>query len=122
MDTQRIALCPSSELQEGGLAQPFMVVFGGQTLRAFAIRYQGQPHAYVNRCTHVALELDWQPNRIFDADGRWMLCANHGAVFAPDTGACAAGPCRGNLQKILCSEDNGTVYWHSAWNLQPSPL
>ena len=42
---------------------PFDVQYGGQTCRAFAIRYQGVAHAYLNRCTHVAMEMDYQPNR-----------------------------------------------------------
>ena len=57
-------------------------------------------HAYLNRCTHVAMEMDWQPNQFFDDTGRWLLCATHGAAYQPDTGACAGGPCRGGLVKI----------------------
>ena len=122
MSDQRIALCASADLRDGGLAIPFDVVFGGQTCRAFAVRYQGGVHAYINRCSHVALELDWQPNKVFDASGQHLLCANHGAVFAPDTGACLGGPGRGPLHKIDCTEEGGTVYWHTAWNLRPSLL
>ena len=70
-----IALCASADLQEGGLAVPFDVQYGGQTCRAFAIRYQGVAHAYLNRCTHVAMEMDYQPNRFFDDSGKWLLCA-----------------------------------------------
>jgi nitrite reductase/ring-hydroxylating ferredoxin subunit len=47
-------------------AVPFDVVYQGQTCRAFAIRYKGQVHAYLNRCTHVPMEMDYQPNRFFD--------------------------------------------------------
>ena len=65
-DTDRIALCQSADLQERGLAVPFDVVYAGQTCRAFAIRYNGVVHAYLNRCTHVAMEMDYQPNRFFD--------------------------------------------------------
>ena len=32
-----------------------------ETLPAFVIRHDGQAHAYLNRCAHVAMELDWQP-------------------------------------------------------------
>jgi nitrite reductase/ring-hydroxylating ferredoxin subunit len=98
---------------------PFDVVYGGQTCRAFAVRYQGRPHAYLNRCTHVAMELDFQPNRIFDANGRWLLCATHGAAYEPDSGRCAGGPCRGPLVRVTLSECDGVVGWHTDWNLQP---
>ena len=58
-----LPLCNSNELVEAGQAVPFDVVYAGQTCRAFAVRYKGLPHAYLNRCTHVAMELDWQPNQ-----------------------------------------------------------
>jgi nitrite reductase/ring-hydroxylating ferredoxin subunit len=95
------------------------VMYAGQTWRAFAIRYRGGVHAYLNRCTHVAMELDWQPNRFFDDTGQWLLCGTHGAAYRPDTGACAGGPCRGALVRIEVTERGGVVHWHTAWNLQP---
>ena len=116
---QTIPLCHSADLPEGGHAVPFDVVYAGQTCRAFAIRFEGQPQAYLNRCTHVAMEMDFQPNRFFDASGRWLLCATHGAAYAPDTGECAGGPCRGGLVKITLSEADGVVHWHTAYNLKP---
>ena len=112
-------LCDSAELVDGGAAVSFDVVFAGQACRAFAIRYQGRPHAYLNRCAHVAMELDWQPDRFFDDTGRWLLCSTHGAVYQPDTGACAGGPCRGGLVKIDLTEREGVVHWHTGHNLQP---
>jgi nitrite reductase/ring-hydroxylating ferredoxin subunit len=114
-----IALCNSAELLDGGKAVAFDVAFAGQTCTAFAIRYQGQVHAYLNRCTHVAMELDWQPGQFFDDTGQWLLCATHGAAYKPDTGECGGGPCRGGLVKIRLSEAHGVVHWHTAFNLQP---
>ena len=70
-------------------------------------------------CTHVAMEMDWQPNRFFDDTGNWLLCGTHGAAYHPDTGACAGGPCRGSLVRIGLTESGGIVHWHTAWNLQP---
>jgi nitrite reductase/ring-hydroxylating ferredoxin subunit len=116
---ERVPLCKSGDLVDGGLAVPFDVVYAGQTCRAFAVRWRGRVHAYLNRCTHVAMELDWQPNRFFDDSGEWLLCSTHGAVYRPDTGACAGGPCRGGLVPIALSEGEGVVHWHTAWNLQP---
>lgn len=112
-------LCNSADLVEAGPAVPFDVVYAGQTCRAFAVRFEGQPQAYLNRCTHVAMELDWQPNQVFDADGRWLVCASHGASFDPETGDCAGGPCRGGLVKIDVLERAGVVYWQPAYILKP---
>lgn len=114
-----IPLCPSQDLQNGGAAVPFDVSYGGQTCRAFAIRWRGQPHAYLNRCSHVAMELDWQPNRFFDDSGQWLLCSSHGAAYQPDTGACGGGPCKGGLVKIPLIEHAGVVAWLAQAPLAP---
>jgi nitrite reductase/ring-hydroxylating ferredoxin subunit len=115
---QAILLCDSTDLVEGGDAVPFDVVYLGQACRAFAVRFEGEVHAYLNRCTHVPMELDYQPNRIFDDSGRWLLCATHGAAYQPATGDCMGGPCRGGLVKIALSEADGKVHWHTAPQLQ----
>ena len=119
MTSVKIPLCNASDLQEGQDAVPFDVVFGGQTCRAFAVRFEGQAHAYLNRCAHVAMEMDWQPNRFFDDSGQWLICASHGAMYHPQTGECVGGPCSGGLQKIELSEHDGVVHWHTAFNLLP---
>jgi len=98
----------------------FDVVYAGQRCRAFAIRFQGQPQAYLNRCAHVPMEMDYQEGRFFDDSGRWLLCATHGAVYEPGTGRCIEGPCRGaSLVKIVLSEVQGQVRWHTAPHMQP---
>ncbi|WP_370679645.1 Rieske (2Fe-2S) protein [Comamonas sp. GB3 AK4-5] len=114
-----VDLCTSTDLVERGMAVPFDVIFSGQTWRAFAVRYQGVAHAYLNRCTHVAMELDYEPGRLFDDSGEWLLCSTHGAAYAPHSGHCVGGPCRGGLVKIPLSESAGVVRWHTAYNLQP---
>ena len=119
MDDQAIPLCNSQDLQDSGLAVPFDVVYAGQTCRAFAVRFEGQVQAYLNRCTHVAMEMDFQPDRFFDTEGRWLLCATHGATYAQQTGECVGGHCRGGLVKINLSESQGVVRWHTAYNLKP---
>lgn len=114
-----VPLCNGRDLVDAGPAVPFDVVYAGQTCTAFAVRWRGQVHAYLNRCTHVAMEMDWQPGRFFDDSGQWLLCSTHGAAYRPDTGACAGGPCRGALVKIPLTERDGVVHWHTAHNLQP---
>ncbi len=118
-DPAAVALCRSGELVDGGAAVPFDLRYAGQTCTAFAVRFEGRVQAYLNRCTHVAMELGSRPDRVFDDSGRWLLCHFHGAAFEPSSGACAAGPCRGGLVKIATSERDGMVRWHTAYNLQP---
>lgn len=113
------ALCNGRDLVEGGVAVPFDVMHAGQSCRAFAIRFQGHAHAYLNRCAHVAMEMDWQPNRFFDDSGQWLLCATHGAVYEPASGACSGGPCRGGLIKVPLIERDGLVFWQAQYPFQP---
>ena len=118
MPEAEIILCASNALVDGGLGVSFDVRYGGQTCLAFAVRYAGQVHAYLNRCAHVPMEMDYQPNHFFDQSGRWLMCATHGAMYDPRSGACLGGPCRGGLIKIAVTERNGVVHWHTAYNLK----
>ena len=48
-----------------------------------------------------------------------LLGHPRGAAYAPDTGDCAGGPCRGGLVKVAMSERDGVVHWHTSHLLQP---
>jgi len=113
-----VYLCPSEALQNGGLAQGFDVVYAGQTCRAFAVRFKGEVQAYLNRCSHIAMEMDYRENHFFDAEGQWLLCATHGATYSPESGECVGGPCRGGLIKIEVIEKDEAVYWLTQYNLK----
>lgn len=116
--TEAVLLCHSHELVDSGLAVPFEVRYFGRSQAAFAVRYQGRVHAYLNRCSHVPMEMDYQPNQFFDMSGHWLMCATHGATYAPQTGQCRLGPCRGGLVKIELIEANGMVHWHTSDKFQ----
>ena len=79
MSAERIPLCASADLLDGGRAVAFDVHYRGQSLRAFAIRYQGGVHAYLNQCTHVAMEMDFKEGHFFDDSGCRLICSTHGA-------------------------------------------
>jgi nitrite reductase/ring-hydroxylating ferredoxin subunit len=115
---QKIFLCNSAELVDSSLAVRFEVRYFTQHIAAFAVRYQGQVHAYLNQCSHVPMEMDYQPNKFFDSTGHWLMCATHGAMYAPQSGRCRMGPCRGGLVKIDLSELDGKVHWHTSDKLQ----
>ena len=112
--TQAVVLCPSAALENSGSALGFFVRYLGRKQSAFAVRYQGQVVAYLNRCTHVPMEMDYQAGQFFDLTGQWLICGTHGALHAPLSGACVGGPCRGGLVKIQTSEIEGIVRWHTA--------
>ena len=85
----------ASDLADGGPGIRFTVTCADGELPAFAIRYRGIVHAYLNVCAHQELELDWIPGAFFDAAETMLVCAAHGAHYEPDTGRCVAGPCIG---------------------------
>lgn len=58
----------------------------------FLVNHDGQLHAWVNRCQHIPIGLDWVENQFLSEDRRFLVCATHGARFLPDTGECIAGP------------------------------
>ena len=67
--------------------------------------------AYVNRCPHTGITLDWVNNQFFSSDNRYVMCATHGAVFEPPTGECIWGPCVGlSLQSLPIEIDEGQIY------------
>lgn len=118
-ESSAIWLCRSDQLCDSGLAVRFEVLYFSQVSAAFVLRYAGMVHAYLNRCTHVPMEMDYMPNAFFDSSGHWLICATHGALYAPQTGQCRLGPCRGGLTPILVSESDGAVYWHTSDKFQP---
>ncbi len=113
-------LCRSDELIERGPGVLFDVMLWRQPARAFALRIDGRPVAYVNRCAHVPTELDWNPGDFLDADRRTIVCSVHGAQYAPATGRCLGGPCgRGRLMAIAVTEADGEVSWYPSRDIAP---
>jgi len=103
-------ICASGALAEGGDGVRFDVVRHGERVAAFAVRFGGEVHAYLNRCAHVYAELDWQSGKFFDSTGLVLICSMHGAIYDPASGACLGGPCgRGVLEKLAIDERDGMV-------------
>lgn len=111
-----VRVCASSELVDGGRGVRFAVALrfarDGSRSTGFVVRYDGKVYAYLNQCAHVPAELDWQLGEFFDHSGLYLMCATHGAVYWPDSGRCAGGPCRGaGLRPLGVVEKEGAVYW-----------
>ena len=104
-------ICASSELSDGGKGVRFTVEQHGETLPAFVIRHRGRVYAYLNRCAHVGVEMDWMEGEFFDDSGLYLICSTHGATYAPESGYCIGGPCKGkSLQELAVEERNGNIY------------
>lgn len=107
-----IYICESSDVTDGGKGIRFPVTAGGEDASAFVVRFCDRAHAYLNRCAHVPMELDWNQGEFFESSGTYLMCATHGALYEPHTGRCAGGPCRGGrLHKIAVLEQDGKIYW-----------
>ena len=108
-----IFICASDAVAEGGNGVRFPVLAFGDAATGFVVRYDGKPHAYLNRCAHVPIELDWAEGEFFESSGLYLMCATHGAIYVPDSGLCAGGPCKGGrLRPIAVHERDGKIYWH----------
>ncbi len=78
-----------------GMTKKFHLRCQGATIEGLLVNYEGKFYAYVNRCCHIPLSMDWVDNHFFSEDKRHLICANHGATYEPTTGECVWGPCFG---------------------------
>lgn len=98
-------LCRDDELIEG-TSRGFDL--DGQSV--FIVRRQNTVFAYRNRCPHLGINLEWQPDQFLDADACLIQCAMHGALFVIETGQCISGPCTGqSLESLPCEIDNSNI-------------
>lgn len=96
---------------EHGKSKKFTLRRGQRDLEALLVNFQGQHFAYINRCPHTGITLDWVNNQFFSSDNRYIMCATHGAVFEPPTGECIWGPCFGlSLQSVPVEIEEGRIY------------
>lgn len=107
----RRLICAGNELVEGGRGVRFTVDRDGISEPAFVVRFEGRVHAYLNRCAHVPVEMDWQEGEFFDHSGLYLICATHGALYAPESGDCLGGRCDGKgLVAVRVTEEAGSVF------------
>lgn len=80
-------------------------------LEIFVVHRQGRFSAFINRCPHRGMPLEWQPDAFLDDEGEHIICATHGALFAIGDGACLGGPCRGQgLTPLTLKREGDDLY------------
>ena len=110
-DEERL-ICASSELADSGRGVRFEVEYFGERAVAFALRFRGRVYAYLNRCAHMPMELDWREGEFFDSEGRDLICSTHGATYEASSGKCLGGPCGGTpLVTLRVEERDGKVFF-----------
>jgi len=105
-----VRIVAAASLHEGDGVR-FRVVLDGLARDAFAVRWRGRVHAYVNACRHQSRPLDFGDARFFDEAFDALVCCHHGARYAPDTGRCVDGPCAGGALTPLAIEERGGDLW-----------
>ncbi|CAB3764598.1 4-nitrocatechol monooxygenase [Burkholderia sp. MSh2] len=94
-------LCRLSDVPDGGarvlddacIGRPVIVVRRGE-----------QAWAYVNRCPHFSVPLDFEPGRVSCYRSQVLMCAHHSALFRFDDGVCIDGPCAGAALEAVAVE------------------
>ena len=104
-------ICAAADLAELGRGVRFELDCDGQPQQAFVVRFEGRPRAFLNRCGHVPVELDWQEGEFFDHSRLYLICSTHGALYHPASGQCVGGRCAGRgLKPVPVVERDGHVY------------
>ena len=77
----------------------------------FAIKKREQIFLYLNRCPHMYVPLNWEPDKFLNNSGDLIQCSTHGALFDIENGECLQGPCAGqSLQAIEYKINEGNIY------------
>ena len=86
------------------------------------VRQGDQVYAYINRCPHVGIQLNWMPDQFMSLDHAYLQCSTHGAQFRIEDGFCIYGPCLGRyLEPLAVDVDDGNVVLQGAADQQVSP-
>jgi nitrite reductase/ring-hydroxylating ferredoxin subunit len=102
----------SSDLGPGE-SMKFLIPIRGYDEECFVVNYDGHLYAYVNRCRHVPMAMDWIDNQFFAEEGHYLTCPTHNAYYDPATGECVAGPpstCGKFLYRVPLEIEEGVIY------------
>lgn len=99
-------VCRLDDVPNGGAHSATLMLHGVET-QVFLFRRGERVRAFVNSCPHTGANLDWQPGRFMDYQGRHFLCGTHGALFRLDDGFCISGPCKGRSLKSVAVKLRG---------------
>ena len=91
--TNAVEVRHTDDLQDNDAVEVKHEVLGDRG--GFVVKQCGLLYGYVNWCPHVGTPLNMFPDRFWNYDKSYLLCATHGAVFHPRDGLCLGGPCAG---------------------------
>lgn len=112
MATSSTRLCALHSIEEFS-SRGFELERGNQKISLFVVKKKQQVFVYKNSCPHIGIPLEWTEDQFLTSDKSLIICANHGALFAIETGECISGPCNGqHLAPIAHEIMNGDIHIH----------
>ncbi|OCK53896.1 Rieske 2Fe-2S domain-containing protein [Bradyrhizobium sp. LMTR 3] len=87
-------------VDEDGSHRPWPIV---------VVRWGKRVFAYLNKCPHTGVNLDWERNQFFDPRGIRLMCGKHGSIFELGTGRCVDGRCKGSLTPVALTVLDGDI-------------
>jgi nitrite reductase/ring-hydroxylating ferredoxin subunit len=106
-----VLILPAPRRLGEGESVRFAAVIDGIREDCFAVCWRGGVYAYVNRCRHENLPLDFGDGHFFDEAFDALVCCHHGARYRPDGGECFAGPVIGSRLTPLAVERREDGWW-----------
>ncbi|MGA1741202.1 MAG: Rieske (2Fe-2S) protein [Pseudohongiellaceae bacterium] len=101
-----VELCQVQSIPEGASRS-----FELKQSALFAVKKREQIFLYRNRCPHMHVPLNWEPDKFLNNSGDLIQCSTHGALFNIESGECLQGPCLGqSLQSIDYEIKAGNIY------------
>ena len=109
-DRNFLLLFPEKKIQPSQTAK-FSISLDGQKLEGFVLNENGKFFAYMNKCRHMGITLDWDSNEFYTKEKDFLICKTHGAVYRPGTGECVNGPCAGkSLFSLPLVQEAGQIF------------
>ena len=87
---------PLVAIPDGGACAAKQQQADGSQRGVIVLRRGAEVWAYVNRCPHFSLPLDFEPGQFATYEGAILMCAHHSAMFRYEDGLCIDGPCAGH--------------------------
>ncbi|MEP4378462.1 MAG: Rieske 2Fe-2S domain-containing protein [Alphaproteobacteria bacterium] len=77
-----------------GSARGYVADLGKTSCKVIVYRDGDNARGFEDACPHMGVPLPWAADAYLTPDGRYLRCANHGALFDLH-GVCVFGPCKG---------------------------
>jgi nitrite reductase/ring-hydroxylating ferredoxin subunit len=105
-ETRHNPLCTLDSIPDGS-ARGFAL---DEDTPILVVRQGDKAYAYINRCPHIGVQLNWLPDEFMSLDGAYLQCSLHGAQFRIEDGFCLRGPCLGRfLEPVPIRTDQGRI-------------